>query len=221
MGRLTANCPKALLTVRGKALIRYPIEAMVAARIREIAVVVGYMADQIKAALGDGSMFGATIDYIFNDDYLGGNAISVMKARDWSKQHPFVLCMSDHIIEPGFIARSLDAAPVGEVLGVDFLPRDHHQLDEATKVFVDSNGLIRDIGKVLTDWNGLDTGVFLLTDSFFNAIEELVPTCGINVEISDVIRSMAGRECQFVACDVTGSFWTDVDTEEDLNFVTA
>ena len=82
LGALTTTCPKVLLPVNGKPLISYPIEALVAAGIREIAIVVGYLASQVVEALGDGSDFGVGIRYFFNPEHYGGNAVSVNKARD-------------------------------------------------------------------------------------------------------------------------------------------
>jgi len=82
LGSLTVTCPKVLLPVNGKALISYPIEAMVAAGIREIAIVVGYLGDSVIEALGNDDDFGVRLQYVYNSDYLGGNAISVYQARD-------------------------------------------------------------------------------------------------------------------------------------------
>lgn len=221
LGDLTATCPKVLLPVRGKPLIWHSIEALVASGIKEIAVVVGYSATQVEATLGDGSRFGARLKYITNPDYLGGNAVSVWKAKPWTEGEPFVLCMGDHIMEQGFVSRLLDKVPVAETLCVDLAPAGHHQLAEATKVLIDSAGGVRAIGKELASWDGLDTGVFLLTGRFLDAVEELTPELGIHIEISDVVRLLVGRGSRFATCDVTGSFWADVDTEEDLNFATA
>ena len=221
LGTLTSTCPKVLLPVRGGPLICHPIKALAAAGIREIAIVVGYLASQVRTALGDGSRFGVRLDYILNLDYSGGNAISVKKVKPWAAGEPFVLCMGDHIIERGFVYRLLDKSPIAETLCVDFAPGEHHQLAESTKVVVNSAGYIKDIGKGLAYWNAIDTGVFLLTEKFLDAIDELIPELGIDIETSDVIRFLVGRGYRFATCDVSGCFWADVDTKEDLDFVAA
>ncbi len=208
--------PKVLVSVQGKSLMWYPIEAMAAAGVRQIAVVVGYLASEVRGALGDGRRFGVRLEYILNRDYCGGNAISVSKVRAWAAGEPFVLCMGDHMIEPGLVSRLLQRSPVAETLCVDFTPADRCDLAEATKVAIDSSGCIRHIGKDLTYWDALDTGVFLLTEKFLNAIDELLPKLGSDTEISDVIRFMVSRENRFVTHDVSGSLWIDVDTDEDL-----
>ena len=221
LGWLTANCPKVLLPVNNKALIGYPIEAMAAAGISQIAIVVGYLGDKVAEVLGDGRDFGVKIHYIFNHDYIGGSAISVYKARDWAQGAPFVLCMGDHVIERRLVKHLLDRPAANDTLCIDYTPEQHHQLDEATKVIVDKAGCIKGIGKSLAYWDALDTGVFLLTKNFFRALAELVPKFGINIEISDVIRFLINRGHRFETCDVSGCFWADVDTEEALNLVRA
>ncbi len=213
--------PKVLLSVQGKPLIWYPIEAMAAAGIRQIAVVIGYLASEVRRALGDGRRFGVRLEYILNRDYWGGNAISVSKVRSWAAGEPFVLCMGDHLIEPGMISRLLQGSPIAETLCVDFVPADRHDIAEATKVVVDSSGRIRHIGKELAYWDALDTGVFLLTEKSLDAIDELFPKLGSDIEFSDVIRFMVNKGNRFATCDVSGSHWADVDTEEDLKRVIA
>ena len=219
LGSLTAMCPKVLLSVNGKPLISYPIEALAAAGISEIAIVVGYLSDKVIEALGDGSNFGVRLQYIFNPDYLGGNAISVYKARDWAQGVPIVLCMGDHIIDSKLVRCLVNRLSLTETLCVDYTPAEYHQLAEATRVAVDSAGYINDIGKDVVCWNALDTGVFLLTDCFFQALDELIPRFGIDIEISDVIRFLVSRGHRFNTCGVSGHYWADVDTPEDLKMV--
>jgi len=220
LGTLTAIRPKVLLPVNGKEqLIRYPIEALAAAGVYDIAIVVGYLGDQVIETLGTGSDFGVRLQYIRNSDYLGGNATSVYKAREWALGEPVVLCMGDHLIDGEIVKHLLDRQPFNETLCVDYTPAHHHELAEATKVAVDSTGCVKDIGKELLHWDALDTGVFFLTENFFQALHELVQYHGTDVEISDVIRFLFSRGHHFDTCDVSGYFWADVDTKEDLDMV--
>jgi len=219
LGSLTITCPKALLTINDKTLISYPIEVLAAAGISEIAIVVGHLANKVIEVLGNGSNFGVRLQYIFNPDYRGGNAISVYKARGWAQGEPIVLCMGDHLIERKLVEHLLNRSTFSDTLCIDYTPAKHHQLGEATKVAVDSAGCIKDIGKNLIYWDALDTGVFLLTENFFQALDELVPKLGIDIEISDVIRFLTSRGHRFDTCNVSGHFWADVDTEEDLKML--
>jgi len=215
---LTRTYPKVLLPLSNKEpLITCPIQALAAAGIKEIAIVVGYLGDMVMQSLGDGSRFGAKLQYIFNPDYLSGNAISAHKALEWTQGEPVVLCMGDHLIQENFVQRLLDSQPISDTLCVDYTPQYYHQIDEATKVAVDINEHIMDIGKELINWDALDTGVFLLTENFFKAVTELVQYYGNDLETADIIRFLISKGYHFHTCDVSGCSWMDVDTEEDFN----
>jgi len=63
MRPLTDHTPKPLLEVGGKALIVWHIERLVAAGITELVINHAHLGAQIEQALGDGSRFGAHIQY--------------------------------------------------------------------------------------------------------------------------------------------------------------
>ena len=220
LGSLTISCPKVLLPVKDEMpLIMYPIEALVSAGIREIAIVVGYLGDKVTKALGSGARFGVNLQYITNPHYLGGSAISLYQARDWAQGKPIVLCMGDHLINEELVRRLLNRQSFSETLCIDYTPAQYHEVAEATKVTVAHGGCIKDIGKELVRWDALDTGVFMVTEKFFQAVQELIQHFGIGVEITDVVRFLINQGHCFHTCDVSGCFWVDVDTEEDLNLV--
>jgi len=219
LGILTIACPKVLLSVNDVPLIRYPIEALAATGISDIAIIVGYLGDKIIGLVGNGSDFGVRLQYIYNSDYLGENAISVYRAREWAQEEPVILCMGDHLIERKMVKRLLDRQILSETLCIDYTPSWHHQLAEATKVIVDGAGCIKDIGKELVFWDAIDTGIFLLTENFFKAIHKLMQYRGIDVEISDVIRFLISHGHRFDTCNVSGCSWADIDTKEDWDLV--
>lgn len=217
MGELTRDRPKVLLPINnGEPLILSPIRALATSGIRNIAIVVGYLANEVRRNLRDGSQYGVNLHYVENPDYLGGNAISAWKAKSWTTGEPVILCMGDHIIETNVVWRLLSAKVITDTLCVEHRPTLNHNIEEATKVALFEDGGIRDIGKELRRWDALDTGVFLLTERFFNTVEELARLRGNNIEISDVIRFMVARGHRFNTCDVSSCSWMDIDIEEDL-----
>lgn len=217
MGELTRDLPKVLLPINeGTPLILSPIQALAASGVRNIAIVVGYLANEVRRNLGDGSQYGVNLHYVENPDYLSGNAISAWKARSWTVGEPVILCMGDHIIEPNAVWRLLSTKEITDTLCVEYRPMHYHNIEEATKVALFEDGGIRDIGKELIHWDALDTGVFLLTERFFNVVEELARLSGNKIEMSDVIRFMVLRGHRFNTCDVSGCSWMDIDIVEDL-----
>lgn len=63
MRPLTDHTPKPLLDVRGQPLIRWHIQALAAAGVRDIVINCAWLADQFPAQLGDGSRYGVRLHY--------------------------------------------------------------------------------------------------------------------------------------------------------------
>ncbi len=221
MRSLTQQQPKALLPVQGQPLIHYPIRALASAGIRDIAVVVGYKAEMVKNALRDVESPDLSITYIYNPYFHKGNAMSVLIARDWLQREPFVLCMGDHVIEEGLVNRLLAVPTIQDTLCVDSAPEYCPDVNEATKVQTNSSGLIVRIGKGLHLWNAIDTGVFLLTRAFIETTAKLISMTNMNIGISEVIQAMITSGRRFATRDVTGLYWADMDTQEDLYYTTS
>jgi glucose-1-phosphate thymidylyltransferase len=100
---ITHTRAKQLVPVANKPILFYGIEAMVAAGITEIGVIVGDTRDEVMAALGDGSRFGAKITYIPQDEPLGF-AHCVLIARDFLGDDEFVMYLGDNLLEQDLAA---------------------------------------------------------------------------------------------------------------------
>ncbi len=72
MRPLTDHTPKPLLSVRGKPLIEWHLEALALAGIREVVINTAWLEDQFPPALGDGSRFGLAIHYSMEGRDHGG-----------------------------------------------------------------------------------------------------------------------------------------------------
>lgn len=68
---LTDTRPKPILPVLDKPCLRYLIESLVDAGIREIILACGYRSEQLSEAIGDGSDLGIKIIYSYEDEPLG------------------------------------------------------------------------------------------------------------------------------------------------------
>jgi len=211
-GRLhpyTSDRPKALVPLRGRPIISHVLDALRDAGVDDVVIVVGYRGDQIREALAALAPQGMRLRFCENEAYLQGNARSLWAARG-SVQGPFILAMSDHLVEPGLLRSLADRADGRCRLAVDHAAESDPRAGDATKARVEG-GRVLDLGKTIRGWNALDTGVFWCTPRVFDA---LAPSMR-DGELAEVFASLA-RSGDLDAVDVSGRRWIDIDTEEDL-----
>ena len=113
---LTDRTPKPLLAAGGKPLIEWQVEKLVAAGFGEIVVNHAHLGEQIEAALGDGTRFGARIRYSPESPALE-TAGGVAQALPLLGGAPFVVVSAD--IHTDFPYRTLQARIDGMVHAAD------------------------------------------------------------------------------------------------------
>lgn len=80
LGALTANTPKPMLRLADKPMLEHVLEQMVAAGFTRFTFTVNYLAEQIESHFGDGSRWGAEIDYVREPKPLGtAGALGLIK----------------------------------------------------------------------------------------------------------------------------------------------
>ena len=91
---------KQLVPIANKPVLFYAIEQLVEAGITDIGIIVGDTAEQVKAAVGDGSQFGSKVTFIQQDAPLG-IAHAVATAQGYLGETPFVLYLGDNFVLGG------------------------------------------------------------------------------------------------------------------------
>jgi CDP-L-myo-inositol myo-inositolphosphotransferase len=214
--RMSQLCsPKPLTPLLGLRLIERILLVAKLAGIHDFKIVVGYKASEIKQAVGDGRTYGVRIQYIENPEWEKGNGVSVLKTKNHI-HGKFLLLMADHLFHEQLIERLMtaDVKPGHCVLCVDRnLTPDHTAIEDATKVYCE-DGYVKQIGKSLSNFNAIDTGLFLCTSAIFDALEQSVENEQYSLSAGNQILAEQGK---LVSLDVTGSFWIDVDDESALH----
>jgi choline kinase len=162
--------------------------------------------------------YGMRIRCLLNSDYKRGNGSSIYAAREFAGGRPFVVAMADHMISSEILQRLLSTPVQGAMLCVDRQAQASPQPNDATRVWVDEKGLILRIGKTLKHWNAVDVGVFLFRRSIFPLLADLMEDETQHCTVTRGARRLIASEEGLSACDVSGCFWLDVDTPDDLAY---
>ncbi len=94
---ITHTSAKQLVPVAGKPILFYGLESMADAGIKDVGIIVGETAAEIRAAVGDGSRWGLTVTYIVQEAPLG-LAHCVLVAREFLGDDDFVMYLGDNLL---------------------------------------------------------------------------------------------------------------------------
>src|SRR5258708_1462579 len=110
---LTYTRAKQLLPLANKPVLFYAIEALVAAGVRDLGVIVGDTHEEIESAVGDGARWGPEVSITFiRQEAPLGLAHAVLTARTFLGDDKFVMFLGDNLIgEPLAPLVSAFAAP--------------------------------------------------------------------------------------------------------------
>lgn len=206
--------PKPLQAVLGTSLLERTLASLRGGGVERAHVIVGFMADAIRAALA-GRDLGIEVRFIDNPDYERSNGVSVLAARG-HLDGGFVLSMSDHVYDVSIAraAASADLARADLWLCVDRRVDEVYDLPDATKVRTAGDRIV-DIGKELATYDCIDCGVFAVGPALLDALAEVRATRG-DCSLSDGVRLLATRDRARVI-DIGDAFWQDVDTPGALD----
>lgn len=102
--RMKSELPKVLVPLGGRPMIRYVIEALHAAGIGRIVVVVGYRAELVRAELADE----ANIEFVLQEEQLGtGHAVMMCRQQLAGQRGPVLIVAGDSPMLQASSVRSL------------------------------------------------------------------------------------------------------------------
>lgn len=219
MNEHSKETPKCLLKIGNSTIVEAILHILQKGGIEEVIIVTGYKEEIIRKYLGNGEKYRLRLRFAFNKNWQKKNGISVLAARHYFKKgEHFLLMMSDHLFDDS-IFHSMIKAPLedGEVLlAVDRDAQGVFDIDDAMKVVLEKT-IIRDIGKELKNYNGVDCGLFKCTPALFDALEQT--SVGGDCSLSDGCRQLI-LDGNFKGLDIKDAFWLDIDTPQALMFAT-
>jgi glucose-1-phosphate thymidylyltransferase len=209
---ITHTRAKQLVPVANKPILFYGLEAMVAAGITDIGVIVGDTRDEVMKAVGDGTQFGATVTYLPQEAPLG-LAHCVLIAKDYLGDDDFVMYLGDNLLEQdlGAFVSAFEAArdqhpgPSAQIL-LKQVP-DPHRFGIAS---LDGDGNVVHLVEKPSDPPSdlAVVGVYLFTSRVHDAVAAIQPSDRGELEITDAIQWLIDQGDQ-VRCELLTGWWID------------
>ena len=211
---ITHTSAKQLVPVANKPVLFYGIEAMAAAGIDHIGIIIApETGDEIRAAAGDGSAFGVQITYIVQDE-PAGLAHAVLTAESFLGDSPFVMYLGDNLLQGG-IAELVAAFNAGEpealILLTPVPDPEHYGVAE-----LQDGTVIRLVEKPAEPKTDLAlVGVYMFRASVHDAARAIEPSPRGELEITDAIQHLVDSGKR-VEPHIVQGWWKDTGRLDDM-----
>jgi len=212
---LTHTSAKQLVPVANKPVLFFGIESMVAAGITEVGIIVGETRDEIRAAVGDGSAFGARVTYI-EQDAPRGLAHAVMIAESFLGEEPFVMYLGDNLIAGGItslVEEFAESACNAQILLAEVA---HPEQFGVAELHDDGRRVKRLVEKPARPKSNLAlVGVYMFDANIFESVRRIKPSARGELEITDAIQDLIDRGFEVHPHKVRG-WWKDTGKLDDV-----
>ena len=219
---ITHTSAKQLVPVANKPILFYGIEDMVAAGIEEIGIIVGDTAEEIMAAVEDGSRWGVKVTYIRQEEPLG-LAHCVLIARDFLGDDDFVMYRGDNMLQQGldeFVAafENERASTTGDQrLTAQILLAEVDDPRQFGVAEIGPDGeVLRLVEKPADPPSNLAlVGVYLFDAHVHEAVRAITPSPRGELEITDAIQWLVDQGYR-VRHEVLRGWWIDTGKKDPL-----
>jgi glucose-1-phosphate thymidylyltransferase len=212
---ITFTSAKQLVPVANKPVLFYGIEAMAAAGIRDVGIIIApETGDEIRAAAGDGSQFGVRIEYIVQDE-PAGLAHAVLTAEPFLGRSPFVMYLGDNLLQGGMedlVEQFREHAPEALIL----LTRVPDPQNYGVAELGGDGSVVRLVEKPPEPATDLAlVGVYMFTPLIHAAARAIEPSARGELEITDAIQWLldSGKR---VEPHVVRGWWKDTGRLDDM-----
>ncbi len=210
---ITHTSAKQLVPIANKPILFYGLEALAAAGVREVGLVVGDTAPEIEEAVGDGSPWGIEVTYIPQEAPLG-LAHTVLISREFLGEDDFVMYLGDNVLKGGItnLVRAFTDRPcAAQILLAHVLDPQRFGVAE-----LDGDRIVRLIEKPENPPSDLAlVGVYLFTSLIHEAVRAIHPSGRGELEITDAIQWLIDNGHE-VRPHLVEGWWKDTGKLNDL-----
>jgi glucose-1-phosphate thymidylyltransferase len=211
---ITHTSAKQLVPVANKPVLFYGIEAMAAAGIEEIGIIVApETGDEIRAVVGDGSRFGVAITYVEQNE-PGGLAHASLTAETYLDGEAFVMYLGDNLLQGGIteLVDSFRASrPDALILLTPVDDPENYGVAE-----LEDGRVTRLVEKPREPATNLAlVGVYMFTAGIHDAARAIEPSARGELEITDAIQYLVDGGKR-VEPHIVRGWWKDTGRLDDM-----
>jgi glucose-1-phosphate thymidylyltransferase len=211
---ITHTSAKQLVPVANKPVLFYGIEAIAAAGIDDIGIIIApETGEEIRAAAGDGSQFGVRITYIVQDE-PAGLAHAVLTAEDFLGEDEFVMYLGDNLLQGGIIELAERFRAGGSDALILLTAVDDPENYGVAEL--EGERVVRLVEKPAEPRSNLAlVGVYMFRSSVHAATHAISPSGRGELEITDAIQHLidSGRN---VESHIVRGWWKDTGQLADM-----
>jgi glucose-1-phosphate thymidylyltransferase len=210
---ITHTSAKQLVPVANKPVLFYGLEALRAAGVTDIGIVVGDTHAEIEAAVGDGSALGVSVTYIRQPAPLG-LAHAVLTAEEFLAGSPFVMYLGDNLLRDGItelVTRFREGSSDAMILLQRVPDPQSYGVAE-----LEGGRVVRLVEKPAEPLSDLAlVGVYMFSGSIIESAHAIRTSARGELEITDAIQHLIDRGLSVEPHEVTG-WWKDTGRIEDM-----
>jgi len=214
---LTATRPKHLISLTGKPILQFCLDAAKIAGILDVVIITHYMGDKIKAHFGDGAIQGLKISYVDQKELLGtGNAAMVAEPF---VDGPFVLVYGDLLFTQDTIKQLVDLykreKPEAVIATVPVNKPENYGIIE----LAEGKKLKRIIEKPKpgeTTSNLANAGIYIFSKEIFKKLYSIKKSIRDEWELTDALTMLASDGKTVLIKELDRDTWFDVGRPWDL-----
>jgi len=202
---LTDKIPKALLPVAGRSILEWQIVWLRHYGFRDIILCVGYLWEEVKNKIQDGSEYGVEITYVVESETLGTGGALMNAKKELEDVEKFMVINGDILTNIDLIEFSRCA--VGDVGTIGLVPLpspfgivDYDKDTLKIKSFIEKP-------RIKDYW--INAGVYI----FRNEVFRYLPRKG---DIERTAFPKLAGECKLNAVTFPQVYWTSIDSHKDL-----
>jgi bifunctional UDP-N-acetylglucosamine pyrophosphorylase/glucosamine-1-phosphate N-acetyltransferase len=213
---ITATRPKHLIKVGGKPLLEHCLNALKAAGIKEVVIVVYYMADMIRTYFDDGKKLGMKIEYVEQEAVLGtGNAVTVVESL---MQEDFMVVNGDVLFDADVVKKVNDThtkeRPAATMAVVPVDNPENYGVVELENEHV--KRIIEKPSHEQAPTNLANAGIYVFSMEIFAKLKQTTQSSRGELEIPDALSLLINETRPVTAVKIDAKQWLEIGRPWDL-----